>query len=815
MFQSENPHLLRARLSRVLVVSVLLMSTSSTRAEVVPDSVNALIGTHCLDCHDASTQEGGLDLASLSRDISNEAVMAKWVRIHDRVAEGEMPPEDVGPLPDAQRNEFLNQLSRPLIAAHSAHKGTVLRRLNAREYENTLNDLFGTNLKLRDALPPDGRSHEFDNVGESLSMSMIQLQRYMDAMNGIYAAAIAKTVDHPEPTLIRASYADTRGAEKFLGKNWHQLDDGAVVFYQPWGYPTGMLREANTNQAGWYKIRVHGYAFQSSEPITFSIGATTFARGLERPTFGYFSMPPGKPTTIELTAWIEDRYMVEVTPYGIYDEHYEIKKNGIENYTGPGLAVKWVELEGPLIDEFPSRGHKLLFTGLNRREIPPRNPNDKQKPWYKPRFEIVSETPAADVGSALHRVAEAAFRRPVTQAEIQPYVDLFLAELDRDSEFEEAYLTAVTAIFCSPHFLYFNESTRQLDDYALAGRLSYFLTRTLPDAELLQLAEQEQLSKSPQVLAAQVDRLLEDPRSARFVEDFTDAWLNLRDIEFTTPDSNIFPEYDEFLLFSMLAETRSYFTEQIRQNLPVETIVKSDFAMLNNRLAEHYGVPGVDGPEIRQVALPAGHERGGSLSQASVLKVSANGTNTSPVVRGVWVLERIMGVHPPPPPPGVPGVEPDIRGASTLREILAKHRDQDNCRACHEMIDPPGFALESFDPVGRYREHFRSLGAGERVDRIVHGRKVRYRIGPPVDASGQWSGGTFDGYVQFRDQLANQREQLTQTFVKKLLVFATGREFGFSDREEIEQIVRSAMKQEQGMRELVHAVVQSRIFRTK
>ncbi|MCA9082271.1 MAG: DUF1588 domain-containing protein, partial [Planctomycetaceae bacterium] len=235
-----------------------------------------------------------------------------------------------------------------------------------------------------------------------------------------------------------------------------------------------------------------------------------------------------------------------------------------------------------------------------------------------------------------------------------------------------------------------------------------------------------------------------------------------------------------------------------------------------NRLAEHYDLPPVDGPHIRPVPLPADSVRGGLLSQGSILKVSANGTNTSPVVRGVWVMERILGESPPPPPAGVPGVEPDIRGASTLRELLDKHRALDSCRACHELIDPPGFALESFNPIGGWRDRYRSLGEGDRVDTEVRGQRVRYKLGPPVDATGQLlDGRRFGGFHEFRDLLAQEHSVLAEALTRKLLTFATGREMGFSDRPEIRVIVTRTAQSEHGVRDLLLEVVDSKVFREK
>ncbi len=807
--------LLMYKLLSCVSVFIGTLIGSAAHGELVSKETQSFLTSHCSDCHANGADEGSFDLQQLGGDLRDVPAAATWTRIYDRIAAGEMPPKDVPQPSERERGQFLTRLGQSLNANHSTIKGTVMRRLNRREYENTLNDLFGTNLRLAELLPEDGRSHEFDNVGESLDLSLVQIERYLASIDRVLNASIAKTTAARESTTIHATYGESQGADKFIGSQWHQLEDGAVVFFHAPGYPTGMLREANTKVAGRYRIRVHGYAHQTDKPITFELGATTFARAADEPTFGYFTMLPGKATTIETEAWIEERFMVKVTPQGLADPGFLIKKNGVALYPGPGLAILWVEFEGPLASEFPSRGHELVFNGLNRTEIEPRNPQDKTRTSYQPKFQVETSSPRSDATSVLMRVALNAFRRPVQPDDIAPFVELFESELQSGATFEESLRTSVAAVFCSPEFLFLKEPSGRLDDHALAARLSYFLTRTTPDESLRKLAEAGEL-KRIDVVEQQADRLLADPRSERFVEDFADAWLNLRDIEFTSPDRQLFPEFDPYLQWSMLAETRAYLRELVMENRPVSELVKSDFAMLNERLAEHYQIDGVAGPQIRRVAIEDSNVRGGLLSHGSVLKVSANGTNTSPVVRGVYVTERFLGKHAPPPPPGVPGIEPDTRGAVTLRELLDKHRDNDNCRACHALIDPPGFALESFDPIGGWREKFRTLGEGDRVDTVVGAFKVRYRLGPTVDATGAFANGKeFDGFTQFRDELASQPGVLCRTMATKWLTFATGREMGFSDRVIIDEIVKSNAREGYGMRDLLQRVVASEIFRTK
>jgi len=801
--------------------ALLLLILPATVTAFDDKPLHGFLNTHCYECHDDNDSKGGLDLYHLSTDLSDPGTIQKWVRIYDRVAAGEMPPKGE-PAPDAAtRQRFASALAPPLTEAHSQAKGTVLRRLNRLEYQNTLNDLFGTNLNLAGTLPEDGRSHEFDTIGEALGLSSVQLRRYLEAIDSVLDSSIAKTVDPPEVKTIKASYADSRDAQRFLGEQWLKRPDGAVVFFQDTSYPTGSLREAAAAKAGYYKIRVTGYAYQSEQPVTFAVNADTFVRGGEKPTLGYFSFAPGKPQTIELEAWVEARYMIQIKPWGIVDSDYQIKKIGVENYKGPGLAIQHIELEGPLVKEFPTRGHQMLFKEVERTEIEPSNPANKTKSWYVPEFEITlpaGTAPKVTAQPILKRVAAKAFRRPVQDEEITPYLDLFESQLALEATFEEALRTAVSAIFCAPDFLYLRETPGWLDNYALASRLAYFLTRTAPDETLMKVIESRPLRSDPQTLIAQANRLMAGEHFERFIVDFTDSWLNLREINATSPDKVLFPEFDAYLQWSSLEETRGFMRELITKNLSVTNLVQSDFAMLNDRLADHYGIgPLADiGPELRRVSLPADSIRGGFLTQCSVLKVSANGTNTSPVVRGVWVMERLLGETPAPPPPGIAGVEPDIRGATTLREKLDLHRDSESCQSCHNAIDPPGFALENFNPVGTWRERFRSLGEGEKVTDLVHGRKVRFKLGQPVDATGQTADGDrFETFNQFRALLTRDPDRLARAFATKLLTFASGREMGFSDRPEIDRIVTESAKKNHGLRDLMQLVIASEIFRRK
>ena len=806
-------------MSRISWLAFLFLGLANLSAKDWKNELSEILEIHCYDCHGNGAKKGGLAMDELTNKLDDPAVFVKWERIYDRALNGEMPPKKIKDRPTVDELKKLKlRLEPALLTAHEKSKGTVLRRLNRREYENTMNDLFGTSLELAEMLPEDGRSHEFDNVGEALGVSMQHMQMYLKAGGVALEEAIAKTTRAPEPQKIVGRYTDDKGSRKFVGDQWLKLKDDSIVRFARTGYPTGMIRTARTRQEGIYRIKVRGFAYQSDKPVTFSVGLTTFQRGRPQPVLGYFSFPPGGPDkmhTVELTAKIEAQYMVSVEPYGIVDPDLgkrRKEKIPITTVKTPGLGIHSVEIEGPLISQFPSAGHKLILTGINRVEIPPRNPNDRKKSWYKPQFEIKSEDEKADAEQVLSRLANAAFRRPVNAKEVAPYLKLFKSERIKGEAFEPSLRTAATAVLSSPHFLYLREPAGALDDYALASRLSYFLTRTAPDPELLGLARSGTLRAN---LRDQTERLLKDKRFERFITDFTEAWLNLRDMDFTIPDRSLYPEYEPYLRFSMPRETEAFLRELIEGNHPAANIVKSDFAMINDRMAEHYGIRGVTGSQFRKVNLPADSWRGGFLSQGSVMKVSANGSSTSPVVRGVYVMERILGITPTPPPPNIPGVEPDIRGASSLRELLEKHRNVSSCASCHNHIDPLGFALESFDVTGMRRDRFRSKG-GDKVNAIVRGRKVVYRLGPEVDSSGKFlDGSRYQDFRSYRDYLARHDDRLARAFAGKLLTFATGRELGFSDRTELDRIVVDTAPNKHRVRDLFHHIIQSKIFLSK
>ena len=400
---------------------------------------------------------------------------------------------------------------------------------------------------------------------------------------------------------------------------------------------------------------------------------------------------------------------------------------------------------------------------------------------------------------------------------------LVLAQLDKGTTFAEAMLIGYKAVLCSPHFLILTERVNEaaptgktaLDDYAIASRLSYFLWSSLPDDELIALAAKGELKK-PEVLRKQVDRLLNDPKSRRFTANFAGQWLDLRNINATSPDPQIYGEFDDFLFWSMPRETQMFFEEILRNDLSVTDFVHSDWTFLNERLAQHYGIHGISGGELRKVKLPPECHRGGVLTQASIMKVTADGTRTSPVLRGKWVLDRILGQPPSPPPPDVPAIEPDIRGATTIRQQLDKHRNTPACAVCHKHIDPPGFALETFDAIGGWRDFYRASHSSRVFVDLPNypGRKVAR--GLDVEMGFQTAEGRpFKDIDEYKQILLADKDQLARSLAKKLIIYSTGADIQFADREVVEDLVAKSRAKHYGFRSLVHDVVESRVFLNK
>jgi hypothetical protein len=864
---------------------LLLAVASASLGAPLPPNNRQFLEKHCFECHDDEVKKGGLDLTALRFDPANSTNFSAWVLVHDRISNGEMPPKKKARPAAAELEAFTNALAASLISAEEARIAkegrATQRRLNRYEYENTLRDLLHAPwLQIRDSLPEDGEAYRFNKVGEALDISHVQMARYLSAAEYALRQAMAQYPEQPSGKVRRHYARDQRnytGPMKFsvfntaperatfpvlgfegqpdvrAGKapvtvgddnpELRELEGVGVVAsaYEPIEPKFNQFRAP---VAGRYKLRFNAYSVwvgpgqsnkwyipdldnisggRRDEPVT--ITAEIPPRLLRK--LGDFDVTP-EPGVHELDVWLLAGEMIRPDAGRLFRSRPGASRwqNPLAEKDGqPGVVFRWLEVEGPIYDQWPPAGHKLLFGGLPMvaKTSAPDNPGETNRFGQRrfrppPGVEVVSQKPMADAERLLRDFLRHAYRRPADKADLKRFLPVVRDALKKGNNFTDAVLAAYTAVLCSPEFICLEEKPGRLDDYSLASRLSYFLWNSAPDDELRALAARGELHK-PGVLRGQTERLLSHPKSRQFVDAFLDYWLDLRRMLATAPDANLYGDYylDDLLTESAQAETQLFFAELLRNNLPARNLVASDFAMLNERLAAHYGLPPVQGVALRRTPLPKECVRGGLMTQAAVLKVTANGTTTSPVLRGAWIMERILGQKPPPPPPSVPAVEPDIRGAVTIRQQLEKHRTLESCAACHAKIDPAGFALENFDVMGGWRERYRSEAGGELAQGIAKsGQKFAFHYAMPVDASGELPDGRkFRDIREFKQLLLDNEEQLARNLAQQLIVYATGAPIRFSDRPAIGKILANSQAECYGVRTLVHEIVQSELFLEK
>jgi Protein of unknown function (DUF1592)/Protein of unknown function (DUF1588)/Protein of unknown function (DUF1587)/Protein of unknown function (DUF1585)/Protein of unknown function (DUF1595)/Planctomycete cytochrome C len=790
------------------VVSGLICSAVTTQAAELPSfekQIQPLLAKYCFDCHGPKAQEGELRLDQLSRSFDPLSA-AKWRHAIDRVELNQMPPEGK-PRPSADERRLLaswvdGEADRAELARRAKEGRVVVRRLNRIEYQNTIRDLLGIQVNLIDQLPEDGSANGFDNAGAALHTSSFLMERYLEAAETALNTAISNRLKPPPMIEQHEGLKDPRPGKR---ENVYRIQDETVICFcsSPWHSVGPRL---NPQEAGYYRFRISASAVQSEgKPVTFRVthGRTrlTGKSGL----VGYFDAPPDEPRVIEFVQYLERQTSISLLPYGIASSR-EVSAIGADKYEGPGLAIHWVEIAGPLNDIWPPESHRRLFADMKQKSAPAYNDPT--------RIEVASEEPLVDAERILRDFTRRAFRRAVTDADVEPFVAVVKDKLAADYSFELAMRAALKGVLMSPEFLFLHETPGKLDDFALASRLSYFLWSNPPDAELLQLAAAGKLGM-PDELRRQVERMLTDRKAVNFTENFVGQWLGLREIDFTEPSNRLYPEFDHLLKVSMIREAELFFDEVLKHDLSVAEFTASDFSVLNGPLAKHYGIPGVDGWEFQKVKLPAESHRGGVLTMAAVLKVTANGTTTSPVVRGNWVLDRLLGTPAPPPPNDVPAIDPDIRGATTIREQLAKHRADTACSGCHAKIDPPGFALESFDVIGGWRDNYRVTGGNGKAV-VIEGRRMNYYQGKAVDPSGVLEDGRpFKNVDEFKQLLLADKDQLARALAAKLTTYATGAAPASVDRAALDAMVAKVRDKHYGLRSLIHEVVQSDLFRNK
>ena len=807
---------------------VLILASSMAGAD---ELTSAFLQKHCIRCHGSKKQKADRRFDTLPDQIRKLDDLERYQEIVDQLNLASMPPEKEPQPPVKERARAIAQLTRKLTAAraelNTSGGHSALRRLNSWEYRQTIGDLMGLNVEVwnpAEDFPEEVKADGFDNNGAALVTSGRLLDHY-------FAAA--------EEAIRRATQFGDRPPSKkytqespfyFSGKNSRDLPKLFKVdrfrfipetpFTDLYGrhYRGGhigflpLLRQGGVAHSGIYTIRVraaavsrvHDYGkalgdFRNGDPLVMEIAAVDRRGSVESTgnvskmtSLARIELTNEEPRWFQWKVFMEAGYepevrfrngplaakrMVRLLTTQAADKP-EFKpfigmKGGTEKahgvlkaYRGPRLRIWEIGVEGPHLDTWPTTGHRALYGKLAPGELNART-----------------------IGQRLAAFAEKAFRRPPLAGELKPIQRLVAGKLNEGVKPLQALQLGCQAILCSPGFLYLNLGEGELDEIALASRLSYFLWSSPPDETLLKLAAAGKLESG---LSAQVTRMLADPRSDRFVRHFVRRWLDLGNIGTMPPSEDFLEYYRDNLETAMRKETETFFRHVLDNNLLLREFLDADYSFLNRELALHYGIEGVKGNELQRVSLK-GSRRGGLPGHGAFLTASANGVDTSPVVRGIYVLEKLLGYTPPPPPPDVAAIEPDIRGAVTIREQLVKHRESATCAECHRKIDPLGFALENFDAIGGWRDEYEKKN--------------------PIDSAGKLPGGdSFRTFPEFRKLLADRQDQFSRCLSEKLMTYALGRELEIGDRPSIDEILAELDGKKGGLRELIRLVVLSKPF---
>jgi hypothetical protein len=722
--------------------------------------------------------------------------------------------------------------------------------MNRAEYNNTIRDLVGVDFQPAASFPEDPPAGGFDNIGQALTLSPLQVELYYAAARQVLDRAL---VEGPQPAAIKWHFEpeeNTGGADRYRVRrdgNNILLNDGnnptengfTVIHHESWDKGIG-FRDFRLPKEGEYVLR-----FRAAGRVPGRPEVTASARRILEHRMGQqmAQNPKGKiyherqfendlkhfashrmyeygPPRVKLTQQLGSQPLViaeldvdaaEAAPKtyeirahfttqsaGIHlDYAYDVPRvlenfwmQGADTFARPTLLVDWLELEGPVHPVWPPASHRKVLG-----EAPAKGQD---------------ETAAAR--AILTRFMTRAYRRPVQAAEVDAKVALFAKLRSQKPTFVEAIKVPLAAVLASPHFLFLVEpeaasaAPRRLSQHELASRLSYFLWSTMPDDTLLQLAAKGELTK-PAVLGAQVDRMLADPKSDAFVKNFAGQWLGLRKVGANPPAQTLYPEYDRHLEISMVRETEGFFAEILRHDVDARSFIKSDFLTINERLARFYGIPGVKGDAIRRVPAPPGSHRGGLVTQASIQSLTSNGTRTSPVTRGVWILRTLLGMDPGLPVANVGEIASKVPGIdkATVRQRLQIHRENPACARCHDKIDPLGFALENFNACGEWR------------DREGHGYQGRIDANDPlIDASAKMpDGATVQGVEGLQAELLKQEDRFLSTLAAQVATYALGRELGFSDDAALKSHVAAMKRSRYTLRSLLTSIVTSEPFNTK
>ena len=805
-----------------------------------------LLKTYCLDCHGPDAQEGEFRVdKQLSANMTDRVTVGRWAEVVNVLNSHEMPPEDcMQPSPDLVA-KLVDWVTGEMKRAEQFNRSAdvVIRRLNRAEYKNTIRDLVGVDYDVS-TFPEDASAGGFDNNGGALSVSPMQIEAYLQAARDVLEKAIVSGVK-PKPIRWRfqPESGDSDRNRVAYGENNAIVNggqnpiygNGRLIAFDRWNKKIN-ARDFRVPTPGPYVVRIRAGGIVPTREDVLAM-AKKFHQELfdkrmrEKPkderhhrhhmdreldhmkeSFIYNYGPPrlrvtvhqgGQPTIIgetDVSGGVNEddlqtiEFSVEMSTQvsGItLQNSYTFRRilenisvHGSEEFPRPSLLVDWFEIEGPVYPDWPPESHAQLL------------------PKPVPESAEEQRTYAQEI---LMNFMSRAFRRPVQPFEVAEKLALYDAAHKQTDDFVESIKIPLTSILVSPNFLYLAEpgADSNLTDFELASRLSYFLWSTMPDKELLALAGAGRLQNG-KVRAALVDRMLVDPKSEALAENFAAQWLGLREIGANPPTSELFPRYDDHLEESLTRESKSFFMEVLRNDLPISTFLDSDFAMLNERLARYYDIKGVLGDEIRRVPIDSSTHRGGVLTQASVLTTTSNGTRTTPVKRGTWILKTLLNSDPGLPVANAGEIAPKVPGLdkATVRQRLEIHRKLPQCARCHDKIDPLGFALENFDASGRWRE------------REGFGYMGRIRENDPlIDATGKLPDGTeIHGIDGLKQALLARRDQFHEALATKLFSYALGREMTLVDRDDIERATKLAKTYQPNLRTIIKAIVTSDAF---
>ena len=724
---------------------------------------------HCFHCHgkpDSEKNEADLTLNKYADDLSVQQDRKVWDNVLHMLKSGEMPPKERPRPPAAELEAAMTNITAVLSNLDCSKVKNVgrvtVRRLNRFEYNNTVRDLLGVDFKPAADFPADDVGYGFDNIGDVLSTTPLLLEKYLAAAETILAQAIVNV----EPVVPQETRLPDLNVSRGAGEQG--MRGRSTVLYG-----RGSVSGQGFFEEGDYIIRIEVYAQQvGDEPVKATI--RTGDRNSE-----------GQPFEVTAT----DRLNPQIL---------EVKKR-----LGTGTVRVSISLDNPYTDEKiedPALQKRSLF--VRRISLDgPRNPPapnipDSHKLIMAARQDQFKRDQAREI---IGRFATRAFRRPVTPEEVEKIYAIYQLADKEGERYEDRIRLALCRVLVSPHFLFRIESDPpgakagepyQISELELASRLSYFLWCTMPDEELISLAQQGQLRQN---LDAQIERMLKHEKSAAFVKNFAGQWLTLSKLESQEPDKQLFPSFDDDLKAAMLTETELFFDAIVRENRSIFDLLDADFTFLNARLARHYGVTGLYGAQFRRVPTP--EHRGGLLTQASILTLTSNATRTAPVKRGKWVLEQLLGTPPPPPPPNVPALEDQGELKGSLRQVMEMHRKNPTCASCHARMDPIGFGFENFDAIGAWRDK-----DGEYA----------------VDPSGELPDGQkFQGPGELKAILKGKQELFARSLAEKMLTYATGRGVEYYDKCPLDKIVEALEKNDYRFGTLIVETIKSEPFQMR